>query len=96
VPNRVKYALGLQPFVSAAQPLVAFRLDSGAGVLTYLRPAAATDVTYHVKVSSDLASWTETGVTQQSVGTTNGLEIWEARYAGPPGSIGFFRLALGY
>jgi hypothetical protein len=96
VPNLAKYALGLLPFVPASQPLVAFRLENGAGVLSYRRPGTATDVTYRVKVSPDLATWTETGVTQQSVGTTNGLEIWEARYAGAPGAIGFFRLVLEY
>jgi pectate lyase len=95
VMNFVKYALGLAPFVAARPPLTLFRLESPNAVLIYRRPATATDVNYHVKVSSGLAIWTENGVTQQLVSTdSNGLQTWEARYdaAGTPDA--FLRLVL--
>ncbi len=96
VPNRVKYALGLPPFVAASQPLVSFRKESGDGVLSYTRPANVPDVIYHVSVSTNLAGWTETGVTQQNVGADGGLQNWEARRPGAPAPNLFFRLSLQY
>jgi hypothetical protein len=95
VPNFAKYALGLLPFVPATQPLIGFRMEDGEGVLSYTRPATIPDVTYRVRVSTDLSSWTETGVNQQMVGTNGmGLRIWEGTYSGPASPMRYFRLEL--
>jgi pectate lyase len=96
VPNLVKYALGLAPFVPAPQSLVSFRMENGAGVLSYSRPANVPDVTYRVEVSLDLVHWTATGVTQQNVGTSGGLQTWEARFNGPTAPNRFFHLLLEF
>ena len=95
VANFVKYALGLEPFEVAIQPLVGFRLASGEGVLSYNRPATAEDVTYRVEVTTSLPAWSTNGVTQQMVGTNSmGLETWDATYSGPASPVRFFRLLL--
>jgi hypothetical protein len=97
VPNFVKYALGLLPFVPSTNSLVGFQLVNGEGVLSYDRPATTTDVVYQVEVSTDLGSWTQTGVTQTLVGTNvEGLQIWEGTYSGPSSPQRFFRLLVGY
>jgi hypothetical protein len=95
VPNLVKYALGLPPWTRVTGPLTTFRLEQGQGVLTYTRPATATDVAYQVQVSTNLAAWTSEAVEEQCVGThPAGLQIWEARLTGPPPSQLLFRLRL--
>jgi pectate lyase len=97
VVNLVKYALGLQPFVIASQPLVSFAVVGGEGVLTYNRPASVNDVVYRVEASTDLVNWTQSGITQQLVGTNGaGLQIWEATYTGPSSDVRFFWLRLVY
>jgi hypothetical protein len=95
VPNLVKYALGLQPFVPAGQPLVGFRLQSGMGILSWQRPITIPDVAYVVQISSNLVSWTTNGVVQQVVGTNGlGLQNWEADYPVSVQPELFFRLLL--
>jgi pectate lyase len=95
VPNFVKYALGLEPFVPAAEPLVGFRMQSGEGVLSYNRPASAPDVTYRVEIATSLPAWTTNGVSQQLVGTNGvGLQTWDATCSGPGSPTRFFRLLL--
>jgi hypothetical protein len=95
VPNFAKYALGLAPFVTATQPLVGFRLQSGEGVLSYARPADVSDVLYQVWVSSNIVNWTTSGISQLLIGTNNaGLQTWEASYSGFHTPNRFFRLLL--
>jgi pectate lyase len=97
VANLIKYALGLDPFATATPPLWTFQYVSGEGVLTYHRPAAVSDVTYLVEVSTDLRNWTQSGVSQQSTGTDgNGLQIWQATYTGSANSVRYFRLRFLY
>ena len=74
---------------------IAFRMENGEGILTYNRPVSANDVIYRVEISTDLLSWTQSGVVQQLVGTNgNGLQIWDAGYSGSASSTRFFRLQL--
>jgi len=92
VPNLVKYALGIPPFTS--QPLFAFSMQGGEGVLAYNRPASVLDVLYRLEVSTDLMAWTTNGVVQTVVGTTNGLQEWQGTFSGPASNNRFFRLKL--
>jgi pectate lyase len=95
VPNFLKYALGLAPFVPAQQPLVGFQFLNGEGVLSYDRPANVTDATYEVDVSTNLLTWTTNGVTLSLVGTNGaGLQIWEGHYSGPSNTQRFFKLLI--
>lgn len=97
VANIIKYALGLEPFVVAHQPLVNFEVVNGDALLTYHRPASVDDAIYRVEVSTDLGGWTQTGVTQQLAGTDgDGLQIWQATYSGTVSPTRYFRLLLIY
>ena len=90
VPNFVKYALGIPPFTS--QPLFAFSVQGGEGVLAYARPASVLDVLYRLEVSTDLLAWTTNGTVQTIVGSTNGLQLWQGTFSGPASNNRFFRL----
>jgi hypothetical protein len=95
VANLVKYALGLSPFVPAPRLLTPLRIENAVGILTYQRPSTATDVTYVIEASDDLANWSSAPVTQQRVGIgPDGLEQWEASVPGPAASNRFFRLRM--
>jgi len=62
--NLLKYALGLDPLVSATSPVV---VDISTGFLRLTSPKnpSATDVTFSVEVTDDLttSSWTTAGTT---------------------------------
>jgi len=95
VPNLMKYALGLPPFEPAPRFLTPLRIENGNGILSYRRPATATDVTYRVEVSDDLTNWSSDSMVQQRVGTDQeGLENWEVSHRGAPSAKRFFRLTV--
>jgi hypothetical protein len=63
VPNLIKYALGLDPYTTAAPsqlPTGSIQPDSGQSYLTLTVNTVAQepDVTYAVEVSGDLQTWT--------------------------------------
>jgi hypothetical protein len=64
IPNLLKYALGLNPLVATNDP-VAGDISTGYLRLTVPKNAQATDVTFHVEVTSDVTtvSWTTNGTT---------------------------------
>ena len=63
MPNLLKYALGLNPLVPAANPVVG-DISTGYLRLTLPKNPAATDVIFSVEVTADLLSpWTTDGVT---------------------------------
>jgi fibronectin type 3 domain-containing protein len=59
IPNLMKYALGLNPYLSDAAGLPQASFAGGLLSITFRRMANATDITYHVQGSADLNSWTE-------------------------------------
>jgi uncharacterized repeat protein (TIGR01451 family) len=63
MPNLLKYALGLDPLVPAANPIFG-DVSTGYLRLTVPRNSNATDVTFLVEITTDLtASWTTNGTT---------------------------------
>jgi hypothetical protein len=66
--NLMKYALGLNPMVgtTAGQPVTGTAIINGThcDTFTYAKVDAATDITYHPEWSSDLATWTNSGLTE--------------------------------
>ena len=63
MPNLLKYALGLDPLVATNSP-VAGDIATGYLRLTTPKNPEATDVSFHVEVTSDLATgWTTNGTT---------------------------------
>lgn len=92
--NLMRYALGLDPVqpVGAAAP--ASSATETDWVLTYSRPAATTDLTYAVEASTDLVSWSTFGVTHVMVGSSSGMQQWQATYPRASASRLFLRLKV--
>ena len=74
VPNLVKYALGLPPWVPAAAGLPVTGTMSVGGksylTLTFTQQSTLTDITYTVQVSSDLVNWESGQAVRADNGTT--------------------------
>jgi hypothetical protein len=93
MPNLLKYALGLPPLVVAKNPVVG-DVASGYLRLTLPKNPAATDVSYHVEVTPDLANpaWTTNG----TVIDVNSSTLLQVHYNVPIGSspVEFIRLQV--
>jgi alpha-N-arabinofuranosidase len=96
VPNLVKYALGIPPFMPVSESqLTGLAFTNGSWELVYHRPASVTDVIYDAQTSTNLLDWTDSGVIQQLLGTdTNNLQIWGASYSGTPAPTRYYQLQL--
>jgi hypothetical protein len=68
IPNLMKYALGLPPLVNDRNLLPQATISKGNLSLSF--SASLIDVTYGVQASTDLTTWTTTGVTTTVAGTT--------------------------
>ena len=84
--NLVKYALGLPAKPDAIAGLPTLTNDGTNWIYTYTRPSATTDLAYAVEVSTDMVTFTTTGVTLTQVSVVNGVETWRATFpaAGAP------------
>jgi uncharacterized repeat protein (TIGR01451 family) len=92
MPNLLKYAFGLNPFVPANSPVIA-DVTTGYLRLTAPKNSGATDVAFIVETASTLtSSWTTNGV----VIDQNGPSVFQAHSDGPIGSstTGFIRLSV--
>ncbi len=94
VPNLVEYALGLNPKAASTTGTPVFALESGNWTLTYTRPASRADVSYAVQFSTNLTTWSTTGVTHTLVSTVNGVETWRATYPAASAPSCFLRLMV--
>lgn len=72
--NLMAYALGLNPTVPSANALPTAAIKNYAGIpylyMTFNRSSAATDLTYIVEASSDLANWTTVASSAAGATTT--------------------------
>ena len=80
ISNLVKYALGLDPKLDVVAGLPTVAVQSTDWVYNYARPTSVTDVIYAVEVSTNLTSWTTTGVTHELVSSADGIATWRGRY----------------
>lgn len=92
--NLVEYALGLNPRSASTSGLPVAGTTASDWVFTYTRPASATDVTYTVEFSSNLAGWGTGSVTHQFVSTAGGVETWRATVPLSSATSAFFRLRI--
>jgi hyaluronate lyase len=91
IPNLLKYALNLNPWMDGSSGLpVGSIVTTGSGnylTLTYTQVLSATDITYNVQVSSDLQNWNSgPGYTNTPVatGTSNGVtQLYNVQAAQP-------------
>lgn len=91
--NLTEYALGREPKVAEAAPAPVASNDGTDWIFTYTRPADRTDVTYAVEVSTDLATWTTSGVTHART-VAGATETWQGRVAMAGRPQVFFRLKV--
>jgi len=83
IPNLMKYALDLNPYVNGVNGLPALGTMTMNGetypTLTYTQVSTATDITYTVEVSTDLEAWNSgPGYTLTPVVTSNPGELTES------------------
>jgi hypothetical protein len=95
LPNLIKYALGLSPWIAEANPLVPVVMN-GTVTLTYPHSRFATDVSLDVEWSPDLMSWYSGPTYVQPVNivsqATNCIITVQTGTAGATNAAGFFRL----
>jgi hypothetical protein len=90
--NLLKYALGVAPHAELPASAQAIVAQSGADwAFTYQRPADRVDATYAVEVSTDLQTWTNSGVIHQRTSSAAGVETWMGSYTTGAPRL-FFRL----
>lgn len=91
--NLVEYALDLNPKVASTVGLPVFGADSSNWTFTYSRPADRPDITYTVEYSTNLTTWTSTGVTHVRTATGT-IETWQGSVPRSTGNNVFFRLKV--
>lgn len=93
VTNLTEYALGTDPKTATTSGLPQITVSNGEWVVTYTRPADRSDLTYTVETSTNLSTWTTTGVTHERV-STGTTETWRGRLTITVGQNAFFRLKV--
>lgn len=96
ISNRLKYALGLDPFADSVESLPALTLNGGVLSLTYNRVLAATDILYTVEWTSDLITWQTAGITEQSSPPSVGTQQFVASIPIAPHRVKFLRLTVTF
>ncbi len=93
VANLVKYALGLAAKTPApAANLPAAGASGGNWTCTFTRPSGQTDITVTVEASTDLVTWSASGVTLTLTGTSGGTDTWTATRSQTGAPNLFFRV----
>jgi len=92
--NLVKYALALEPRENVVLGLPELSASAPNWIFTYTRPTTLPDLTYTVETSTNLSTWTTTGVTHELVSTAAGLATWRARTPLASATNLFFRLKI--
>ena len=77
--NLLKYAMGLPPLTSGS-PNIAVLCDGTNMILNYSRGSAATDVQMHAQWSTDLSSWSNSGVTESMLSDDGTIQRWQAKW----------------
>jgi sugar lactone lactonase YvrE len=90
----LEYAFGLNPIQADQQSLQHFQMAATELTTTYTRPASRPDLTYTVKASSDLATWSTTGVVHELITTDNGVETWRATFTLSGQSAQFLQIVV--
>ena len=94
VSNLQKYAFGMNPRVSSPSGLPVVGPDGAAPGVTYNKAIAATDVIYNVEWSSDLITWSTTGVTAELLSNTATTQQIRASAPVDGAKVKFIRLNL--
>ncbi len=94
LPNLLKYAIGLNPATPTTSGIAA-TVSGDVMTLRYTRASAATDTSVHAFWSSDLETWSATGVNETMVSEEPPLQLWQATLpVGPETPRLFMRLKI--
>ncbi|HWQ90565.1 MAG TPA: hypothetical protein VN673_02755, partial [Clostridia bacterium] len=93
VKNALERAFGSNPTMADNNRPVG-RVAEGQFVLSYQRNLEATDLTYEVSWSTDLANWSIAGITDTAVSVANSVEHREAVIGQSEGNPIFLRLII--
>lgn len=96
ISNRVKYALGLDPFTDSVESLPILKVADGVLSLTYTKVLAATDILYTAQWSSDLITWQTVGITEQASPPSGGKQQVVASIPIAPQRVKFLRLNVTF
>jgi hypothetical protein len=94
VNNLIEYALDGDPNDALDAPKPTIEVTEAEWQFTYARPANRTDVMFEVEFSSDLQTWSTTGVTHQQIDSTAEVETWQATVDVSGAPKAFFRLKI--
>ena len=94
VSNLLAYATGFPPTTGGGAPFPSLTFDGSAYGLVYQKNTAATDVTFTVQRSSDLATWTNISTTDSILSTSGALQTIKAVVPAVTGGPWFYRLQV--
>lgn len=92
IPNLLKYALNLDPHTPTANGLPAGEVGPGTLTLTYTRVKGASDLDYVIEWSTDLGSWSASGVSEEILSQDAITELVKASVARGTDRRKFIRL----
>lgn len=92
--NLVEYALGTDPRAESSTGAPQMSSTAQDWTFTYQRPADRADLAYTVECSTNLTTWSSTGVIHTLVSSSNGIETWRASYPIGSSPTCFFRLVV--
>ncbi len=96
ISNRVKYALGLDPFTDSVESLPPVEVNGASLTLTYKKVLAATDILYSVQWTSDLITWQTVGITEQVSPPNGATQQVVASIPIAPHRVKFLRLNVTF
>ena len=94
ITNLLKYALGLDPLHVATASLPTVGSVPGYLTLTYPKPDAVSDIVYTAQFSDDLATWSNTGVTQDVLADDGTTQTIRAKVSSSGIARRFIRLMV--
>jgi len=92
--NIVEYALGLSAKSADHSGLPEVITSATDWIYTYVKPTDRLDLSYIVETSTDLETWTTSGVTTAQISSINDRETWQARVSLSTTTNVFFRLKV--
>jgi len=94
VSNLLKYALGVDPYDTAAAALPVMALNGGNMTLTYSKAVCTTNILFSVQWSTDLVSWSTAGVSETILSDDGVYREIRASVSAAPATSKFMRLCV--
>lgn len=92
--NLAEYALGLDPRTPSPGGGLTVTNNGTDWIVTYSRPTDRSELAYRLERSTNLADWSDAGLTPELVSRADGIDTWRATYPVAGASSCFFRLVV--